>query len=224
MIDLEAFNHRFQLCCAATFRDPLIVTQALTHDSYGPEGKAFERLEFLGDGCLEMVIAETLYLETDLAEGQMSPFRSSLTRTESLASILREWEMEAFFRLGPGMNVEALPDSVYADFFESLLGAYHLDRGFEALRELVRGIFLKEIQRRKGQSSFANPKTQLQEWTMAKGLDLPKYKVVSQKGPDHQPVFTVEVIVGEERYDCKGSSVKGAEMAAAQAALDAIAP
>lgn len=221
-MDHQAINQLLQEKMGVTVADPGILQDALTHDSTGEAGRPFERLEFLGDACLEMVVADLLFSRTDLDEGRMSPFRHSLTSKESLADIIRDWGIETFLQLGASMDTKNLPDTVYADVFESLLGAIYRDRGYADLHKAVSKVFIERIDSEKGNSTFANPKTRLQEWTMARKLPLPKYTILSKKGPSHQPEYLLEVIVDGEGYRATSGSIKAAEFAAAEAALKAI--
>jgi ribonuclease III len=165
MNDLQDFNRLYQQKTSVAFCDLEQARQALTHDSIGTAGEAFERMEFLGDGCLEMVMALLLVTHTDFPEGKMSQLRSRLTSKESLAQRTKAWNIEPWMVVGKAMDMEALPDTIYADTFESLLGALFLDQGFDAVHRAVEAVFLQEIlEARDSGLNFASPKTQLQEW------------------------------------------------------------
>jgi ribonuclease-3 len=221
MDSLQAFNDCFKTHTGQTFKNPKLVVQALTHDSLGDIGKPFERLEFLGDGCVEMVIADLLVSDTDFSEGQMSQLRSSLTSKASLAKRSKSWNIGPWIRVGKALDPEQLPDTVYADFFESLLGALYLDCGFSATKSAVQRIFEQDLrQALASDGNFANSKTQLQEWTMKQKLELPQYTITNRSGPAHQPVYNIDVSVGDQVFSSQGSSIKQAEFQAAQCALD----
>jgi len=221
-MDHQAINHILEERIGVTIQDARLLEQALTHDSCGEVGRPFERLEFLGDACLEMVVADLLYTKTALSEGQMSPFRNSLTRKESLAEILRSWKIEKHLRMGDSMDLGNLPDTVYADVLESLLGAVYRDGGFESLQVAVTKLFAGRIEEQKHQSTFANPKTRLQEWAMARKLPLPKYTILSSKGPSHQPEYHLEVRVNDRTFEARARSIRVAESEAALQALKSL--
>ena len=160
MRSFQAFNDRFKAHTGETFKNETLVKDALTHDSLGDMGKAFERLEFLGDGCVEMVIADLLVSRTHFSEGQMSQLRSSLTSKGSLAKRFRQWQVEPWIRLGKALDDQNLPDTVCADFFESILGALYLDRGFDSLKRAIASIFKEDLSRAlSSDGNFANSKT-----------------------------------------------------------------
>lgn len=221
MENLRKFNRAFKQQTGAEFQSWELLEKALTHDSVGPEGFEFERMEFLGDACLEMVIATYLVTQTGFSEGQMSQFRSKLTRKESLASILRKWKIEEFFTIGRGMKIDNLSDSVYADFLESLFGALYLEQGFEAVKSCILSVFTQIIESQKDNPSiFSNAKSKLQELAMAQKAKLPIYTIVSRSGQDHNPTYVIEVRVLGQTFSAKGSSIKIAEHKAAAKALE----
>ena len=220
MNKLRNFNQLFKQQTDSEFQSLDLLEQALTHDSVGKEGREFERLEFLGDGCLEMIIAAYLVKNTDFSEGKMSQFRSNLTRKESLSAILRQWKMEEFFTLGRGMKIETLSDSVYADYLESLFGALFLEQGFEATQACILNVFTPIIDAQKNNPGFfSNVKSRLQELAMAQKAKLPVYKIISKSGNDHSPTYVIEVTVLGKSFKAKGSSIKNAELLAAEKAL-----
>lgn len=220
MDHLQELNSIFKAKTGVAFENYSLLQQALTHDSMGEAGLAFERMEFLGDACLEMVIAANLVESTTFPEGKMSQFRSNLTRKESLASILKSWNIEAFFQVGRGMKKAKLPDSVYADFLESLFGALYLDQGFETVNSCITHIFKPIIEEQKDNPNlFSNAKSKLQELAMAQKADLPVYQIKSRSGKDHNPIYTIEVEVLEQTFCASGPSIKIAEVRAAESAL-----
>jgi ribonuclease-3 len=177
-------------------------------------------MEFLGDACLEMVIASYLVEFTEFPEGKMSQFRSNLTRKESLAAILKSWKVESYFHVGRGMKIEKLPDSVYADYLESLFGALYLDRGFEVVKRCITHIFKPIIEEQKDNPNlFSNAKSKLQELAMAQKAELPTYTIKSRSGKDHNPTYTIEVKVLNKSFCASGPSIKIAEVKAAENAF-----
>lgn len=151
----------------------------------------------------------------------MSAWHSTLTCRESQAILIREWKLEAFFRLGGSMSVEQLPDNVYADFFESLVGAVYLDSDNEKTRDWLWRVYAPMLKKvLSGAPSPVNPKSQLQEWTMSKGLSLPVYTIVKKSGLAHEPLYTIRVALGEHgAYMGCGGNIKSAEAEAAGVAL-----
>jgi ribonuclease-3 len=224
MKQISSFNQLYLQKTTVSFSNLDLPTQALTHDSMGADGQMFERMEFLGDGCLEMAIAHLLVIHTEFSEGQMSQLRSRLTSRESLSGILKSWHAEPWLRIGKAMDIKHLPNTVYADFFESLLGALFLDQGFEATHKVVEHIFLPKILVAKdSKQDFASPKTQLQNWTMARKLPLPNYKTIEKKGPPHAPIYKVEVLVNEQSFIASSTTVKKAEFLVAEKAIASLA-
>ena len=205
------------------FKDALLLNLALTHDSKGEIGKNFERLEFIGDACLSMVISNALYDSCNLSEGKMSKMRALLVRKETLAEIMRDWNLEEYFVLGKSMKSNALPDTVYADFFESLLGAIYKDSGFNVLEKIVNKIFAKRMKELiNGNNSFENAKSKLQEYVMSKKMTMPNYTILSKTGSDHDPLFKIKLEVFNQDFLSSGHSIKIAEMHAAKKALNSL--
>lgn len=224
MKELKAFNQRYLEKTTVSFKQLELIDQALTHDSCGDIGKTFERMEFLGDACLEMAIAHLLVTQTDFSEGQMSQLRSQLTSRGSLADITRSWNIEPWIKISKAMDIQQLPNTVYADFFESLLGALFLDRGHQAVHQVVEHVFAERIRSAKASDgNFASPKTKLQNWTMAQKIPLPVYSTLSKKGPAHAPKYTVQVEVAEQRFSIVDGSIKKAEFKVAEIALAELA-
>lgn len=223
-MSVEKFSRLFKEKTGASFKDLSLLKKALTHDSCGDIGKDFERMEFLGDACLELTVAELLFRNSDFSEGRMSQMRSSLTRKESLAEILRSWNAEKHFILGKGMDRDCLADTIYADYLESFFGALFLDQGHEAVRKCIINVFqplVDEVLQYK--DSLNNPKSRLQEYVMARGKNLPKYIVVEKTGSAHQPTYIIHVhVLDGLHFEGKASSIKGAEQAAAKKALESL--
>ncbi len=223
---MEDLADIFERITGLRFADVTLMRRAFIHDSVGAEGRDFERMEFLGDACLAMAVAALLVRRTELSEGGMSQIRSELTRRETLAELLRGWGVERHFVLGYGVNRQRLPDSIYADFFESLVGALYLDQGAAAVEALVDRIFTPLFQEllRRGEDVM-NAKGRLQEYFMARGKSPPEYQIVAKRGPAHAPEFTVEAVLPEGgRVRATGPSIKAAEMAAARKALEQLTP
>ena len=202
------------------FNNENLLEKAFTHDSVGNCGKNFERLEFIGDAGLSLSISNSLYENPKLTEGQMSKMRALLVRKETIAEIIRSWKLEPFFKLGKSMNVKDLSDTIYADFFESLLGAIFRDSDYKTLNTIVIKIFSEKINAIvSGETPFENAKSKLQELTMSKKVELPIYVITKKTGSAHNPTYSIELKVMGKLIKSKGNSIKIAEMEAAKKAL-----
>jgi len=208
------------------FADSGILLQALTHRSHhneNPEGEGHnERLEFLGDAVLDLVVAESLMrLHPFAEEGQLTRLRASMVNEASLARVARSLDLGSVVRLGRGeeKNNGREKPSILSDAVEAILGAIYLDGGFDAAREAVL-TWLAEALGQDGPSGGADAKSALQEILQASGKGPGTYRVVDTSGPDHERVFEVEVSVGGEVVGVgEGRSKKEAEKAAARDAL-----
>jgi len=211
------------------FRDPSLLRLALVHRSYCNENgldssESYERLEFLGDAVLELTVSTELYRRLPEAdEGELTKTRSSLVRRETLAQIARRIGLGDYLLVGKGVDASngRQQHSVLAAAFEALVAAVYLDQGNEFTRQFIIGLMdveLTQAEREGGPPE--NPKSQLQEMVQRQGSNPPKYLLVSSEGPDHQPVFTVEVMVdGQVVAAGTGGKKSEAEVAAALAAL-----
>lgn len=216
MIKLERqLNHSFQY--------PALLEQALTHRSAGKLNN--ERLEFLGDSLLNMVIAEAVYQRyPELDEGDLSRMRASLVNQDTLAEIARELQLGEHLNLGPGELKSGgyRRASILADALEAVLGAIHLDAGFDAVRDTVLELFKGRLEYPVPPEELKDAKTRLQEWLQARNLMLPAYSVESVSGEPHKQVFTVVCAIDEPSVRTVGqaSSRRGAEQEAAMRALE----
>jgi len=218
---LKPLTRAIETLLGYQFKDVQLLKLALTHDSKGEVGKNFERLEFIGDACLSMVISNALYDNCDFSEGKMSKMRALLVRKETLAEIMRGWSLESYYTLGKSMKTNALPDTIYADFFESLLGAIYKDSEYDTLRQIILTVFSKRIEELiNGSSSFENAKSKLQEYIMSKKLSMPNYTILNKTGSAHDPLFNIKLKVLDKEFLSSGHSIKVAEMQAAEEALD----
>jgi ribonuclease-3 len=198
------------------FADRDLADLALTHMS-GASSRltSYQRLEFLGDRVLGLVVAEMLYVSFPSAEeGELSRRLADLVRRESCAEVAREWGVESHLRLGEGERQAVNKDAILSDVCESLIGAVFLDAGYKAAKDVVVAAF--EPLMRAPRRPLRDPKTALQEWAQARGLDAPFYREVGRAGPHHAPEFTMSVVVaGFEPAEARGASKRGAEQAAA---------
>jgi ribonuclease-3 len=207
---------------AYEFFDPSLLEQALTHRSASKDNN--ERLEFLGDAMLGLVIAKTLYrLRPDANEGDLSRARASLVKKETLAGVGRQIDIDKQLVLGTGelRTGGAQRSSALADAVEAIIGAVVLDGGYDAGEQLIARLFAEPLARLPDSDSLKDPKTRLQEWLQARGLGLPDYSVDDVSGSDHNQHFAVvcRIDAKSKVSTGRGSSRRRAEQAAAEAML-----
>lgn len=211
------------------FSNPKLLKEALTHRSYAVENKLAydnQRLEFLGDAVLEIILTEYLfgvYPEAD--EGVMTKMRSALAQESAIAHLARKLALGSYMYIGRGEAASggADRDSTLCDLFEALLGACYLGCGMEKSREWVLDLIKSEFPAPHRLLCSLNPKGTLQEYTQHKNGYTPLYKVLTVEGPEHNPVYTVEVAVGSRTASGQGGSRRQAEFAAAENMLKMIA-
>ncbi len=205
------------------FRDPGLLRQALTHRSAGAPHN--ERLEFLGDSIVNLLVAETLFQRWPKAdEGALTRARAALVCEGALAAIARQLELGERLTLGPGEMKSGghRRDSILADAFEAVVAAIYLDVGFEACRARVLPWFEPSLQSLPTGKPEKDPKTRLQEWLQARQKPLPAYELVSESGDDHAKHFRVRCRVTDPAVttEGEGSSRRLAEQQAALAAIE----
>lgn len=211
------------------FNDPSLLKQSLTHRSAVNEGKGNfhnERLEFLGDAVLELVVSEFVYLKyPEYQEGKLTQVRTALVRTETLAKLALELDIpkNIFISKGEKKDKGEYNISLLADVVEAVIGAVFLDRGFEAAKEFIYSTLLVNADKKIKIAIKLDSKSKFQEIVQAKGFNSPTYKIIDISGPDHQRVFTAEVVVnGKPITSGIGLSKQEAEQAAAKSALEMI--
>ena len=212
------------------FRDPALLERALTHSSVGEgadkaAGKPArhnERLEFLGDRVLGLLVAQRLHNDYPAAdEGELSSRLHALVDKHACGRVGERLKVGEALRLSPGETKSGgrRKEGVVADAVEALLAAVFLDGGLDAARTMFDRAWAKELAA-PAPRALNNPKSALQEWAQGKGRPLPTYRVVGQTGSDHAPTFTVEVsIEGVDPLTAPGRSRQDAEKAAAMAML-----
>jgi ribonuclease-3 len=207
------------------FARPALLREALTHPSAADaRHPSYERLEFLGDRVLDLVIAAWLLRRfADEPEGMISRRHSALVRAGALTAVAREIGLGAYLVLPPGEEASGLRDrdSVLADAMEAVIAALWLDGGDAAARNFIETRWAPLV------AADATPpvpaKMALQEWAQARGLPIPDYREVGRTGPDHAPRFTIEVgVAGHPPVRGEGTSKRLAENAAARALLDVL--
>ena len=205
------------------FDDPELLRRALTHRSAGSKNN--ERLEFLGDSLVNLIVAEALFRRWPRCdEGELTRARAALVREAALADVARQLQLGDRLELGPGELKSGgfRRDSILADALEAVVGAIYLDGGFEACRDTVIQWFEPLIAALPVGKTVKDAKTRLQEWLQARQQGLPEYRLVSADGEDHDKTFNVLCVMEATGVETPGTgpSRRQAEQAAAQAALD----
>lgn len=203
----EALHHRFN--------NVTLLTTALTHSS--AVGATYERLEFLGDRVLGLVIADWLYDRfPDEPEGKLNRRMSDLVRRDACATVARDIGVVPFIQMERAAKMSGVQhsDNVLGDVCEALIAALYLDGGMEVATQFIRAHWSLMLQ--DNDSASKDPKSALQEWAQGRGLPLPTYAVVGQSGPDHAPSFEIEVRVpGHEPVIAAAASKQEAQKRAA---------
>lgn len=209
------------------FNDVELLLTAFTHRSYVNEHKKTvtehnERLEFLGDAVLELVVTDYLYNTFKDPEGILTNWRSSLVRTESISAAAKKAEFEPLLRLSRGekRGTDRARAQILANSYEAVIGALYLDQGYDAAKKFIETTLLTTFDEILETGSWMDPKSHLQELAQSHESHTPVYKVVSEEGPDHDKIFTVGVYVnGELRGTGTGPSKQIGQQGAAQQAL-----
>ena len=201
---------------------------ALTHRSYSYEAGGLptnERMEFLGDSVLGLVVTDELYKKyPDLDESRLSPLRSGVVNMRALAQVAREINLGQYLRIGKGEEATNGRDknSILADSFEALVGAIYLDHGYNKSAEIVLNLLRPVIDSAQSSGAALDGKTALQELASSEGLTSPEYEI-GESGPDHDKSFTAVAILSGVRYpQGVGKSKREAEQAAAKLAYEEI--
>ena len=210
------------------FKHPTLLAMALTHSSYLHEHpdaniEDFERLEFLGDAVVDLVIGELLYRSRpDATEGELTAMRAQLVSGPPLSQLAQRLGLPERARLGRGEGETGGRQRVGlgASLYESVLGAVYVDGGFDAAREFVLRT-MKDTIVAAAEQPRRSPKTILQEWAQGQGLPLPSYDVAEMSGPEHAREFLVDVTVGQLHARGAGHSKREAQENAASALLEA---
>ncbi|HEV3445029.1 MAG TPA: ribonuclease III [Gemmataceae bacterium] len=211
----KAINYRF--------RNPKLLRAALTHASGADTRLASnERLEFLGDAVLGLVVCEQLYNDfPEYQEGDLTKIKSAVVSRRACTRISKELNLGDFLFLGKGMHLHAsVPASLLADVFESMVAAIYKDGGLEAAREFILRYLLPEIEREAGGAQGSNFKSLLQQVAQREFGATPRYDTLDEQGPDHHKCFKVAAIIGKHPYAAAwGRNKKEAEQKAAMNAL-----
>ncbi len=205
-----------------TLKSDQLFIQALTHRSFLKDHN--ERLEFLGDAVLDLIIGEALYAQLpNVDEGKLSRYRAELVKGDSLANIARTIHLPQYLRLGTGEDKSGGRErsSNLAGAFEALIGAIYLDSGIEPCRTVVLSLFAPMLETIEITANRKDAKTELQELLQSKKLNLPQYKLIHAEGQQHQQKFTIELSVDgcSEVVSAVGTSKKQAQQLAAEKML-----
>jgi ribonuclease-3 len=209
------------------FAKPALLSEALTHRSAaGAKGAGSnERLEFIGDRVLGLVIAEWLIERfPDEREGELGPRLAALVSRPALAGIAEANGLAALLAVAPGEAKRGVRErsTVLADALEAIIGALYLDAGLAAARDFIRRVFGDVVDQQF--TPPKDPKTALQEWALKRALALPLYQVTDQSGPSHAPHFTIKVTVGDAAATGHAGSKRAAEQEAAASLLGMLPP
>jgi ribonuclease-3 len=211
----KALNYRFQ--------DPKLLRGALTHASGADTRLASnERMEFLGDAVLGLVVCEQLYERfPEYQEGDLTKIKSAVVSRRACTRISRDLNLGDFLFLGKGMHLHAsVPASLLADVFESLVAAIYLDGGLESAREFILRHMMPEIEREAAGAHGSNFKSLLQQEAQREFGATPRYDLLDEQGPDHHKCFKVAAVIGKHPYPAAwGQTKKDAEQKAAMNAL-----
>ena len=210
-----------------SFHDPSLLIRALTHRSYVNEHAEVtednERLEFLGDAVLDFVAGSFLYHQfPGTREGGLTRLRAALVNTEQLARFAVALDLGEALRLGKGEAESGgrKRQTLLADAFEAVLGAYFIDSGLEAVRAFVEPLLTEAVDSIYSSERDVDAKSMFQEWAQAELGQTPRYSTLSVSGPDHSREYTIAVLVNGETYGTgTGSSKQTATQAAARSAL-----
>lgn len=206
-----------------------LLIDAFTHRSYMNEHKKSarvhnERLEFLGDAVLELVVTDHLYRTYDEPEGILTSWRSALVRTESIGEAGAALGYEPLLRLSRGekRGSDRARQQILANAFEALIGAVYLEKGYDVAAEFIARTILSKLEGILASESWRDPKSHLQEVSQSIDGMTPQYRVIEEVGPDHEKIFTLGVYVGNELMGTgTGHSKQIAQQQAATAALAA---
>lgn len=225
--DIEKYKVFARDVLGVEFKNIALLITAFTHRSYVNEHKKTvfehnERLEFLGDAVLELVVTEYLYNNFDEQEGILTNWRSALVRTESIGAAAEEGNFAELLRLSRGekRGTDRAKAQILANSYEAVLGALYLDQGYESSKKFIAKSILAKLPEILASGSWMDAKSRLQEVAQSRESSTPVYKVLDEQGPDHEKTFTIGVFVaGKLRGKGAGYSKQIAQQQAAEEAL-----
>jgi ribonuclease III len=212
-----------------TFQNIDTLRQALVHRSYLNEHTSFaldqnERLEFLGDAVLELVVTEHLYLNYPNPEGEMTNWRAALVNGQQLAVVANELDVEGYLYMSRGERKDSDSKArryIMANAMEAIIGAVYLDRGWDVCKDFVERVILNHLKEILEKKLYIDPKSRFQEAAQEHTGYTPTYKVHNEEGPDHAKTFTVGVYIEKEKVaEGTGTSKQEAQVDAAQKAIE----
>lgn len=222
--------HVLEKLIGCSIREKSYYTRALVHRSFLEQNDnshpSNERLEFLGDSVLSLVIAEYLYNKyPDEEEGFLTKVRAKIVNRKALADAAERIKLEEFILLSKNISKDVIygSKSILSDALEALIGAVYLDNGLEASKNFIIGVILDPLLREGEHLVDENYKSQLLEYAQGNKLDIPSYFIINEEGPQHERIFTVEVKIGDIHFGIGvGKNKKSAEQEAARIALEKI--
>jgi ribonuclease-3 len=222
------FAELFSKQIGIKFKNLNLLTEALTHRSYINENPKWqlphnERLEFLGDAVLELIISDLLFKKfPDAAEGQMTLLRAALVNYQKLAEIARKINLKKFILMSRGETKDSskAQEVILANAMEAVIGAIYLDQGFKISKEFIKNLIFSHIEEVLENKTYKDAKSELQEIIQDKLKITPTYKIISEEGPAHEKIFKSGVYFDNKIIaEGEGSSKQEAEIEAAKAAL-----
>ncbi len=219
---------KFEKCIGVKFSDKDLLTQSVVHRSYLNEHRDFpiahnERLEFLGDAVLEIIVTERLYRDYPNPEGELTNWRAALVNANLLSEIAKEIELDNYLFLSKGEskdNQSKARQYILADAFEALIGAIYLDRGLATTKKFIERFVLSKLPNILQNQLYLDPKSRFQECAQEKLGITPHYKIIKEEGPDHAKHFTVGIYLHDELIASGlGTSKQEAQVEAATVAL-----
>ncbi|MEO7617262.1 MAG: ribonuclease III [Candidatus Saccharibacteria bacterium] len=220
----------FQQQIDVSFNNTALLEQAFIHRSYLNEHPKLglehnERLEFLGDAVLELVVTDFLYRNYPNPEGDLTNWRSALVKTESLASVAEKLNISPYFKLSRGESKGNARSHalISANAIEAIIGAIYLDQGYDAAKGFITTQIISTLPQILAEGTWMDPKSKFQELAQNQFGLTPNYKVMDENGPDHDKTFTVGVYVGDRLFgQGNGSSKQAAQQVAAAAGLEEV--
>lgn len=211
-----------------TFKRPRLLNQALIHRSYLNEQRQIkesnERLEYLGDAVLELIVSEFLYRQfPKKPEGQLTSLRAKIVQTKTLSAVAQTLQLGQYLKMSRGEKASggATNQSLLADTLEAVIGALYLDKGYDQAQKFVKKYLLNDFKKLITKPQVQDFKSQLQELVQAKKGDSPTYELIKAEGPDHNRTFTVGVVFfGKRQTTGTGRSKQAAQQEAAKKALE----
>src|SRR3989339_400283 len=206
-----------------------LLRTAVTHRSYINEHRSYkldhnERLEFLGDAVLELVVTDYLYLNFPNPEGELTNWRAALVNKDMLSKVSRELGVEGYLQMsrGEAKDTGRAREYLLANAFEAIIGAIYLDRGYDAAKKFISENILSRLEEVIKRKLYIDPKSNFQEESQARAGITPNYRVISESGPDHDKKFIVGVYLEDEEVARgEGNSKQQAQREAARAGLEA---